>query len=64
MRGIVMPVGYKMAGGVRLDAWKSVSSGITKRVIRRSDRHWGSLRSNFVAKERQEADYSPIIPSI
>jgi hypothetical protein len=39
-------------------------SGITRRAIRRSDRHRGWLRSNFVARERHEADHRPITPSI
>jgi hypothetical protein len=49
---------------VRLDERKSAGSGITKRAIRRSDRHRGWFRSNFVARERQEADHRPITPSI
>jgi hypothetical protein len=35
-------------------------SGITRLAIRRSDRHRGWLRSNFVARERHEADHRPI----
>jgi hypothetical protein len=44
---------------VRLDERKSAGSGITRRAIRRSDRHRGWLRSNFIARERQEADHRP-----
>src|SRR5215831_6874554 len=64
MRGVVWQRGRQVAGGVRLDEWKSAGSGIAGRAIRRSDRHRGSLRSNFVATERQEADYRLIMPSI
>jgi hypothetical protein len=39
-------------------AWhSSTASAIVRRAIRRSDRHRGWLRSNFVARERQEAEH-------
>jgi hypothetical protein len=52
-------VGRQIARGVRLDERKSAGSGITTPAMRRSDRHRGWLSSNFVARERQEADHRP-----
>jgi hypothetical protein len=43
---------------------KAAGFGITMRAIRRSNRHRGWLRSNFIARERQQADHRPITESI
>src|SRR5436190_4363982 len=47
-----------------LDERKSEGSGITRRAIRRSDRHRGWLCSNFVVRERQEPTIVLITSSI
>jgi len=61
--GMREPMG-RQARVVRLDEGKFAGSGIARREIRRSDRHRGWLRSNFLARERQAVDHRPITQSI
>jgi len=51
-------------GGGTIEQLASLHLRSTRRAIRRSDHHPGWFRSDFVARERQEADHRPIAPSI